>query len=57
MTAHTAQGCRPARLVPGALDDVSLVAVPGPMAGAGLPNLILATGGLVAWWRLRRRTA
>jgi hypothetical protein len=45
--------CFPSRLITGG--EAVSVAVPGPIAGAGLPGFAAVCAGLFGWWRRKRR--
>jgi len=37
--------------------DINVAAVPGPIVGAGLPGIVMAFAGLIAWRRCRNQAA
>jgi len=57
LTIGTSPSTVPGPIVGAGLLGTSPSAVPGPIAGAGIPGLILASGGLLGWWRRRQKVA
>jgi len=53
---NTAQFFRHFPLGSGVLTP-EVASVPGPSLGAGLPGLLLASAGLLGWWRRKRKAA
>ena len=37
--------------------SIDTVPVPGPVLGAGLPGLLVASAGFLGWWRRRQKIA